>query len=571
MRSNKHLSVFTFFFRFLRMVEDIVRGVTYRSSFGYFRVYTAAFCAVFLLITNQTAAQVWPRIYNLSSYTYFNDMVEAYDGGYILGGSNLPGLNLKDSWVLKTDINGNTLWTKNLSATYYISLTGLDKLPDGGLVLTGSNNKFGFGSMYFMKLNACGEKQWCNLVVDTVGYGYSMRVKYVDNGITALVRYYGGNPYRAWLFRMDLEGNMIWQKVVNSSNQSLAGAEASELYITANHDYLIVGDIGDFYPGPASTPRPMLIRTDSAGNDLWTLAWGHTCGLKGMFAWQSVENSSGSFYTPALHMAWDTVSSGHLPCFLKTSANGQEMYYRHLIPVQYSGEATSLVLPYPDTLLILTTWYNNYDSIPKLSVIKCDSLGGHLQNQIIWVNKYVGRKCGSLITSDGKYLCAATLGSDYPSPAYTYLFKLNMDLQFDTGNFAPRTYDSLCPHAITTSTTNLDGCGVIADIREPLDNPLTTGLQIFPNPATSKLSIILPKYLKRESGNGDLTVTTFFHQWSVASLQAFDTRGRMILCREIPREQTQFTLDVTAWAHGMYYFRLIHRDQAVATQKVLLK
>ena len=530
-----------------------------------------------VFITTGIYGQSWVRTFDKSTNSWFLDMVETYDKGYLISGQVDPGNGVPFFYasLIKADINGYSLWSITIaSSIYQIGINGMDKTTDGGFILTGVTNKLDSTNnldILFVKLNSCGEKEWCKIISTPENDDYGLKIKYVDNGYMALIKYFQDwATKRIWLFRLDLKGNILWEKLVNESTTFFDGAEPRWIFVRNDQSYIITGDGYDGSPGHPYKLRPLIIKTDSSGNDLWTLPWGHTCGLRGELARGTAENPSGFFYTAASHFR-DSIPYGDSPCFLKTSPDGQEVSYRDLIPDSRYGGAATLDMIDVDSLLISAGWTDHNQTITKTGVIKCDTLGNVTKTKVLLEN-VINSVEGSLITFDNKYLAAGGMGfNTTPFHSKIYLFKLNMNLEYDSVYTAPRTYDSLCPYPIVSDTMNLDDCGIITDVREPMTNPESSKLQIFPNPAKDKLTIRFPKYLRREAQNGTVQTTTIYHQWKSTTLEVYALNGSRLLSKEIPKGQTDLQLDVTDWQRGMYYFRLTFNGEVITGEKALLK
>ncbi|MFH1937230.1 MAG: hypothetical protein ABIK52_06680, partial [Bacteroidota bacterium] len=64
-----------------------------------------------LLLFVEIQGQQWIRIYGDSVNTVINTVFEHYDKGYIFSGERYnPGFTVY-GWILKTDINGEDLWS----------------------------------------------------------------------------------------------------------------------------------------------------------------------------------------------------------------------------------------------------------------------------------------------------------------------------------------------------------------------------------------------------------------------------------------------------------------------------
>jgi len=124
----------------------------------------------------------WERLYTEYGppwYAWFYDVKPALDGsGYFLAGANTAGASVGDILVMKTDLEGNEIWTSNIDFTtapdeYLIKEWGMSVLPtsDGGAVVTaayGDPDPFEgccspFISGYkgvFLKLDGAGNVLW---------------------------------------------------------------------------------------------------------------------------------------------------------------------------------------------------------------------------------------------------------------------------------------------------------------------------------------------------------------------------------------------------------------------------
>jgi hypothetical protein len=179
----------------------------------------------------------------------------------------------------------------------------------------------------------------------------------------------------------------------------------------------------------------------------------------------------------------------------------------------------------------------------------------------------------ALVTFDKKLLLTGTFAKYTSGPAKEkiYLWKFNQQMEFDSVYTRPFTYDSLCPHAIVSDTIPLD-CDIVVDVDEPLKHPERSQLKAYPNPATGQITVELPKYLMSEETHGSLTAGHIVHQWRQgAVLEAYDSNGVRVLQTDVPSESATMTLDVSQWAGGMYFIRLIRNGKMVGNVKVVVR
>jgi hypothetical protein len=80
------------------------------------------------------------------------------DGGFIIGGHTDYGAGHNDIWLVKTDENGDTLWTQYHGGLYNDGISDICVTPDGGYLLCGCTQSYGMGGLdiYLIKTNSNG-------------------------------------------------------------------------------------------------------------------------------------------------------------------------------------------------------------------------------------------------------------------------------------------------------------------------------------------------------------------------------------------------------------------------------
>jgi hypothetical protein len=498
--------------------------------------------------------QEWIHYYGWTQNSEASYCIEHYDKGYILSGRTNAG---NFGWIIKTDINGNELWDirigKNLSNT---GIANVEQTNDNGFILCGSTNIFSttYTDPYIMKLNSCGEVEWCRvLVYDNTG-DLGISVKQIpDGGYLFCGEFFGNNPHdRIRLFKFNSEGDMIWRKYLNGD--SLVWSEDVVKMVADDSTVLLTGSC--YYP---NWEKPYYIQTDTAGNELWTLAYSQHTGLGYVGdAWTSVRDRFGNYYSAGGRDAYTEL--------LKFSSSGYEMMTKDLIPGTMLGEARTIHMQNDTNLIIDASWtFNGTDSY--LALLKTDTLG-NVRKQKYLPNPDNSGIDWSLKTFDNKILA---IGTDYYNSHFRIeLFKFNSELEYDSIYTRHFTYDSLCPHPITSHTIVPD-CGVLVNVDEPFDKPETSALKVFPNPANQKITVEFPKHLVVKNGNAAFGSTTVYERWKSTTLEVFDLSGKRILEKEIVRAQTTMELDVSAWHGGIYYFRLMYNGRTVSGEKVIIE
>ena len=119
-----------------------------------------------LFIANTAVAQpdsLWSRTFGGSSSDYCYSVQQTTDGGYILGGYTQSfGESWGDFWLVKTDENGDSLWSRTFGRSYADRCYSVQQTTDGGYVLGGRTHLHGIDDVDFwlVKTDANGDSLW---------------------------------------------------------------------------------------------------------------------------------------------------------------------------------------------------------------------------------------------------------------------------------------------------------------------------------------------------------------------------------------------------------------------------
>ncbi|HSH68109.1 MAG TPA: T9SS type A sorting domain-containing protein [Bacteroidia bacterium] len=104
----------------------------------------------------------WEKKYGGSDWDFGNCIEQTSDGGYIIcGGTYSYGKGDEDYYIIKTDSNGDTLWTKTYGSNEREEAKSIIQTKDGGYAVTGySMATDSLGDFYTIKLNTSGDTLW---------------------------------------------------------------------------------------------------------------------------------------------------------------------------------------------------------------------------------------------------------------------------------------------------------------------------------------------------------------------------------------------------------------------------
>ena len=223
--------------------------------------------------TYSNAQATWEKLFTNVSDDVFRSVKEVPTGGYIMAGYIADSsANDSDAFVVRMDLNGDTLWTYRYNNAnngkdlfYKIICTSDDGFLACGYTtgIPGAND-----DVLYIKLSDTGNEQWVKTyggpgreraqdVIETstgyilVGYSTSVTVQYYD----------------AIMIKIDFNGTVLWTK-------SYGGTQYEDANTVSQ-----LSDGGFIFGGQATNGSNLLdqylVRTNSVGDTLWTRRFGN--------------------------------------------------------------------------------------------------------------------------------------------------------------------------------------------------------------------------------------------------------------------------------------------------------
>jgi len=119
--------------------------------------------SVWLLKLDSSGDTIWTRTYG-GSYTDKGYCVsQTTDGGYIIvGETDSYGSGLLDVYVIKTDSEGNLLWSQTYGGSNNDGGRSISQTDDGGYIIAGYTTSWGEGleDIYLIKIDSEGIAEW---------------------------------------------------------------------------------------------------------------------------------------------------------------------------------------------------------------------------------------------------------------------------------------------------------------------------------------------------------------------------------------------------------------------------
>ena len=116
----------------------------------------------YLIKTDSLGTTIWEKNFPHYLLDGGNAIIQTSDGGYFITGHSETDLLDCQYFVLRLDSNGDTLWTKLYGGLMDDAASAGIQCSDGGFLLAGFTENFGAAGVdaYLMKLNAAGDSVW---------------------------------------------------------------------------------------------------------------------------------------------------------------------------------------------------------------------------------------------------------------------------------------------------------------------------------------------------------------------------------------------------------------------------
>ncbi|MFA8451153.1 MAG: T9SS type A sorting domain-containing protein [Bacteroidales bacterium] len=550
----------------------------------------------------------WVREYKKGEFAVKREIVETYDQAFLLSGETGSPRNY--SWIIKADINGNYLWSKELKSKFFLSISDHDTDKEGNIFIAGEKS----GNPFVLKLNACGEFLWGKQIYFPESPADATNnLRILANGNILINLRYITDPIKkkieeVGVLCLNAKGDPLWNYFYNSNNFIESDSDfVNDVILTQDQNLIISGYSYQTKPGTdIGVLKALLISVNGLNGEMNFYTFVDVNDFEGEFSHHQgyglavSEDGRTIFQGLALREIISDIQV-QAPGMAIWDIDGNLLSKILIGEPKYRGRLDNLRVV--DNNFFIGSYGNfkksdfendrNHELIPfkiekhnksknvfkqeirkfkgNVSAVLFDNKGNLKKEIGLNGNKAYSRV---LKTNDDKFVFFTTITEDDDSRVM--LYKFNKELEYDSIYTEARKYDYLCDKVIDDSPIEFGKFEKIEVNILAKTNILNTEykreLKVIPNPVENICKIILPECIRNESNFQGSKVTQYrFKYQRNAQLEVLNSLGQKIYSESLNENQKELNVDVSSWDRGLYLARLVFDNKVVARVKIIKK
>ncbi len=236
--------------------------------------YGAGLWDAWLIKTDAAGNLEWSETYGGTGIDNAYDVKQTPDGGYIVAGrTDQNGSSYSKVWMIKTDAMGDTLWTKAFGENDKAELANSIAITnDGGYIMAGMKEVEPYADphqeFWLIKTDADGNTLWTN-TFGGADYDAAFSVKqtsdlgFIITGTTE----FPGSLEDIRLVKTSQDGTLEWEKTYGG----ILNDAGMDVIQTQDGGYMLTGKFQSAVMDPSDM---WVIKTDEAGNQIWDNLFG---------------------------------------------------------------------------------------------------------------------------------------------------------------------------------------------------------------------------------------------------------------------------------------------------------
>jgi hypothetical protein len=253
--------------------NDILQCIAQTADNGFVALGTSASYGdndndLMLLKIDSMGETIWMKTYGTASADAGVSLCVMDNGEIILAGYTEG--ETRDICVYKVNSHGDVIWNKAYGGGAMDEAYSICKAPNDCFIIAGYTTSFGMGwrDYYLMKFNGNGDTLWTK-TYGGVGSDVAYWIEPIADGCYAVCGYANINDDDGpdyWLIKIDENGDSLW-------SAAYGGAGSDEAHVvrqTSDGGFIIAGNSSSFGGGT----QFYMVKADGDGNEIWSRVHG---------------------------------------------------------------------------------------------------------------------------------------------------------------------------------------------------------------------------------------------------------------------------------------------------------
>lgn len=240
---------------------------------GYSQSFGGGDYDTWLLKIDNGGDTLWAKTYGSWGNDQGKEIIPTSDGNYLLTGySNSTTYPDYQAYLLKIDPDGNLIWDKYYGGVYAEFGNSVKQTPDGGYIMLGITYSYGVnGDAYLVKTNSLGDTIWTKQFGGNHLDEGIFVVSNNDSTYTFCVRdsSTNGTNIDVQIIKTDANGTIIWDKNYGGTEK-----DTDKMIQKTNDQGYVVAAISRSFG--LNLPNMWILKLDSEGDTLWSRSYGGT-------------------------------------------------------------------------------------------------------------------------------------------------------------------------------------------------------------------------------------------------------------------------------------------------------
>jgi hypothetical protein len=245
----------------------IILGKTTTASNGLYNDF-------WLLKTDQIGDTIWTKFFgDLWEQETPSEVITTLDGGFALVGKDPDFIGNRSVWLIKTNSMGDTSWTQKFGGPYDEAPNCIIQTSDEGYLIGGCISlsvSLSDQDFYLIKTDVLGDTLWTR-IYDNADNDCVMSIVETEDGGYLIAghtdHYYNGFSYDIWLLKLDSNGDSQWSRFYGNNEDEYANS----IHPSEDGGFVISGKI---FSNNFANDGILLLKINAEGDTTWTRRYG---------------------------------------------------------------------------------------------------------------------------------------------------------------------------------------------------------------------------------------------------------------------------------------------------------